>query len=207
MKELLNIYPFSLALRLFEDEEQALNLCLSNLPAALGLLAEKEADILQKRFRDKMTLKEISIFYGVSQSRIRQREVKALQKLRYYKNVNLLIAVPKTELIKEQEKYQRLERDFSVLEQDYKELVAKIELMTDKRTERNETATAEETPIEYLDLSMRSHNALSRAGIKTLRDITNLSMRDLLQIQNLGKTSVSNIEWVLKQYGMKLRKE
>jgi len=52
MKELLGIYPFSLALRVFENEkdkeEQALNLCISNLPAALGLLAEKEADILQK---------------------------------------------------------------------------------------------------------------------------------------------------------------
>ena len=52
-----------------------------------------------------------------------------------------------------------------------------------------------ETDVEYLELSVRSTNALRRAGFFTVGDVVTriTSYKDLERIRNCGKTSVSEI--------------
>lgn len=47
--------------------------------------------------------------------------------------------------------------------------------------------------IEDLDLSVRSYNCLSRAGIQTVGDLINLTLEDLAKTRNLGKKSMDEI--------------
>lgn len=47
--------------------------------------------------------------------------------------------------------------------------------------------------IEELDLSVRSHNCLTRAGIATVGDLIDLTLEDLRRINNLGKKNFDEI--------------
>lgn len=56
--------------------------------------------------------------------------------------------------------------------------------------------------IDELSLSVRSHNALRRAGIATLGDlIERLNEGDLKSIRNLGAKSFSEIQTKMLQFG------
>lgn len=60
-----------------------------------------------------------------------------------------------------------------------------------------------ETPIEELDLSVRSYNCLKRHGIDTLGQLEALNEEDLYRIRNIGKRSVEEI--IEKVLGRKMR--
>src|SRR5271156_741426 len=59
--------------------------------------------------------------------------------------------------------------------------------------------------LEELDLTTRPRNALVRAKILTLRDLTALSHFELRRIKNLGKQGRDEIEERLKTLGLRLR--
>jgi DNA-directed RNA polymerase subunit alpha len=59
-------------------------------------------------------------------------------------------------------------------------------------------------PIEELDLSVRASNCLENQGIKTLADLVKMSEREMLQIRNLGKTSLKEIKKKLADIGLSL---
>ena len=61
------------------------------------------------------------------------------------------------------------------------------------------------TPLEALDLSVRTYNILSGAGIKTLGDITKQYLFELENIRNLGRKSISEILEMLKRYRVSLK--
>lgn len=61
------------------------------------------------------------------------------------------------------------------------------------------------TPIESLDLSVRSYNCLRRSGLETLGDITSLSPDELMGIRNLGSKCVTEIVQVLHNHNLALR--
>lgn len=48
-------------------------------------------------------------------------------------------------------------------------------------------------PIDQMGLSTRSRNALKRAGYRTVGDIMNLTVLDILDLPNLGISSLSDI--------------
>jgi DNA-directed RNA polymerase alpha subunit len=54
--------------------------------------------------------------------------------------------------------------------------------------------------IDELELSVRSYNALTNAGIKTIGDIRKLKESDLLQIKNLGRLSFEQIRTAVETY-------
>jgi hypothetical protein len=60
-----------------------------------------------------------------------------------------------------------------------------------------------DTPIEDLDLSIRSYNCLWRAGHRTLGDVLKLKYEDLMKIRNLGlhhtKEILEKVEEIKKQ--------
>lgn len=59
-----------------------------------------------------------------------------------------------------------------------------------------------ETPIEELELSVRSFNCLRRAGMATVGDLVqNIDTReDLLKIRNLGRRSADEIMDAIMEY-------
>lgn len=62
-------------------------------------------------------------------------------------------------------------------------------------------------PIEELDLSVRSYNCLKRAGINTVQELTSKSVSDMMQVRNLGRKSLDEVQDKLKVLGLSLRKE
>lgn len=75
--------------------------------------------------------------------------------------------------------------------------------------------TIYKTKISELDLSVKVHNSLLRAGIFTIEDVINKSDKELLNVRNLGEKLLDEIREKIKQYecnlenkkGIKLRTE
>ncbi|MDO4458933.1 MAG: DNA-directed RNA polymerase subunit alpha [Clostridia bacterium] len=61
--------------------------------------------------------------------------------------------------------------------------------------------------IEELDLSVRSFNCLKRAGINTVEDLISKSEEDMMKVRNLGRKSLDEVVWKMKNLGFDLRKD
>src|SRR6266540_4240272 len=64
-----------------------------------------------------------------------------------------------------------------------------------------------DTPIEELDLSVRSYNCLKREGITTVGELVTKSEADLLDIRNFGAKSIDEVREKLHELGLSLREE
>ena len=62
-----------------------------------------------------------------------------------------------------------------------------------------------EMAIEDLDLSVRSYNCLRRAGINTVKDLTEKTEDDMLKVRNLGKKSLEEVMKKIDDLGLKLK--
>lgn len=58
------------------------------------------------------------------------------------------------------------------------------------------------TPLTDLDLSVRAYNCLRAANIKTLGDLVNNDVADLLKFRNFGKKSLSELEDLVREKGL-----
>ena len=61
-----------------------------------------------------------------------------------------------------------------------------------------------DAPISDLELSVRARNCLDSANIRTLRDLCTLSEQEVMNLKNLGKTSLTEIKTKLSQAGLGL---
>ena len=62
-----------------------------------------------------------------------------------------------------------------------------------------------DTPIEELDLSVRSYNCLKRQGVNTIGQLTECSEQDLLNIRNFGAKSIEEVKDKLQQMNLGLK--
>ena len=62
-----------------------------------------------------------------------------------------------------------------------------------------------DTPIEELDLSVRSYNCLKRQGVNTIGQLNECSENDLLNIRNFGAKSIEEVKDKLQQMGLGLK--
>jgi DNA-directed RNA polymerase subunit alpha len=69
----------------------------------------------------------------------------------------------------------------------------------------DEDETMLETPIEELDLSVRSYNCLKRQGVNTIGQLTECSEQDLLNIRNFGAKSIEEVKDKLQGMGLGLK--
>lgn len=60
------------------------------------------------------------------------------------------------------------------------------------------------TPLYELDLSMRIHNALKAAGIRSIEQLAAWDREQLLDTRNLGQTSITEIQQALAARGLAL---
>ena len=59
--------------------------------------------------------------------------------------------------------------------------------------------------LEELDLSVRSYNCLKRAGINTVKDLSEKTYEDMLEVRNLGKKSLEEVIQKLASLGISLK--
>lgn len=64
-----------------------------------------------------------------------------------------------------------------------------------------------ETPIEDLELSVRSYNCLKRAGIHTVADIVNKTEQDMIKVRNLGKKSLEEVIKKVTDLGLEFKSQ
>jgi len=57
-------------------------------------------------------------------------------------------------------------------------------------------------PIEELELSVRAHNCLINAGVRTILDLVNLPEEDALRIKNFGRKSLNEVKAAMKAFGL-----
>lgn len=63
------------------------------------------------------------------------------------------------------------------------------------------------TPIEDLDLTVRSYNCLKREGVATVGELVMKTEEDLLEIRNFGQKSIDEVKAKLEDLGLGLRKK
>jgi DNA-directed RNA polymerase subunit alpha len=63
------------------------------------------------------------------------------------------------------------------------------------------------TPIEELNLSVRSYNCLKKNGIDTVEQLINQSEKELLKIRNFGHKSMEEVKEKLEKMGISLKKK
>jgi len=69
----------------------------------------------------------------------------------------------------------------------------------------DESESALDTPIEELDLSVRSYNCLKRQGVNTIGQLMQCSEQDLLNIRNFGAKSIEEVKDKLQQVSLGLK--
>ena len=70
----------------------------------------------------------------------------------------------------------------------------------------DEAESGLETPIEELDLTVRSYNCLKRHGVNTVGQLAECTESDLLNIRNFGAKSIEEVKDKLQSrgYGLKV---
>lgn len=64
--------------------------------------------------------------------------------------------------------------------------------------ESTNRAMSDGTPIEDLELSVRSYNCLKRAGVTTLGQLRSMSDEELMKVRNLGRKSMEEVKHILE---------
>ncbi len=59
------------------------------------------------------------------------------------------------------------------------------------------------TPVEELELSVRSHNCLKAANIRTIADLVRRDEADMLRFRNFGRKSLAELTAIIEEYGLK----
>lgn len=62
-----------------------------------------------------------------------------------------------------------------------------------------------ETPMADLEFSIRAINCLKKAKIETLTELINCTIEELGEHRNFGPKTISEVEQVLKEMGLKLK--
>ena len=63
------------------------------------------------------------------------------------------------------------------------------------------------TPIEDMDLTVRSYNCLKREGVTTVGELVQKSEEDLLEIRNFGQKSIDEVKAKLEEMDLSLAKK
>lgn len=88
---------------------------------------------------------------------------------------------------------------------DLTETAQNAQVMVEKEETHKEKML--EMTIEDLDLSVRSYNCLKRAGINTVKELTDRTVSDMMKVRNLGQKSLEEIKLKLNDLGVSFRQD
>ncbi len=94
-----------------------------------------------------------------------------------------------------------LKSDATIVDGDLKEMiVGNLEPMIEGQLDYRYNIM--EMTIEELDLSVRSFNCLKRAGINTVEDLCQRTLKDMIKVRNLGRKSLEEVRGKLEALGL-----
>lgn len=175
-------YPDNLINAIFGDvaEYNTAPDLLGSIEYCLYTLNDRERELINRRFKQGITLEESGKIFNIGKERTRQIISGALRKLRH---------PSRSELIK---------RGLKGL------IEMKLEFMLDRVSESSETAeTKLEMTIDELDISRRAYFCLHRAGLYTVRDILKVIQDgSLLKVRNLGMFTAREVVNAIRGIGL-----
>lgn len=190
---------------------------LPSVEYAVALLSEKEERIVHMRYRYGMGYDEIGKEFNVTRERIRQIIAKAIRKLSHPSRLCWLINGVQGEIANRvaKAKENAVSNKLNAVVSDITKIMQSLDDITGNEVFKNAASEYKiygynpliETSISELDLSVRSFNCLTRQNVKTLRDLTGLTLDELTQIRNLGKHSYEEIVEKVHQMGLHFKGE
>lgn len=201
-------YPLDFIDALFGDDEKIDISYIEehfdeNIKDLLNTITEREARIVTARLIEGYTLESVGLQEGVTRDRIRQIEAKALRKLRHPSR--LAIIRYGKENLELQDDVNKLNAELLKVKNDLINAISHPEQI--ELTEEDKTFAALSQNIEQLDFSVRTFNCLSRVGIKTLSQLVQMTIDDLMRVRNMGRKSVKEVVTKLADMGYKLQSD
>ncbi len=197
----LNPYPFSLVSALFNNDDEVPFITDDikfGLEYALSFLKEREREILRMRYEEMKSVLAVSMFFCLSESRVRQIEKSALQRLRkqpYFDYIRYGIEGNINRLMDAE--YDRgYNAGFSV--GYFKGQEEAVKGISDPVLNYE----IRSIPIEKLKLNVRTFNALKRCGYNVIYDLVKLSEEDIINIRNMGNKNIEEVANALSKYGI-----
>lgn len=154
---------------------------MDGLRYALSTLKPREQLIVACRYEDGMTMREIGERFGVSNTRIGQLLKKCLVKLR------------------NPVRFRNIKDGYSVILENQRKAHENKERVLREMIDSNQWR---DISIGELDLTVRSYNCLTRAGIQTLEELLDAykDIERFVRIRNLGSKSREEVENALILY-------
>jgi DNA-directed RNA polymerase subunit alpha len=85
---------------------------------------------------------------------------------------------------------------------DLSENAQRAEVMSVKEDDKKDVIL--DMSIDELELSVRSFNCLKRAGINTVKELTNKTPDEMMKVRNLGRKSLEEVLAKLKELNLQL---
>ena len=160
-------------------------------------LGERSA-VLFRFYEDGMGIREIARGQSIPVEQVQQslKGVYAWMGHRFSKQrLRMLLELPDPPISKEalDELYARLSN------------MSDAEEYSSEPKSKTETGTHYTTPLDNLNLSMRSYNALSTMGITTVEALCGLTENQILMSRNSGPKTLRNIKDALAAVGLSLK--
>ena len=196
--DIASLYPQNLALdalkyniksknaKLSDEEvekEARERLYLVHIPTFERILAsdaftEREKDVMDMRWNQHMTYDSIAEHIGKTRERARQITRQIVRKLSVREHYYIMVSPDKySEVLERATKYELMLGEFS-----------------EKELER--------PTIYELELSVRTHNCLTRRGYHYIDELIGVSVNDLVNIRNMGNKSLGELLSKLKNFGI-----
>ena len=198
-------YPYNLLYKMLEYNVELADEIYKNRPVDFKASVEyilswglttRERIVLKYRYEDKMVRPKIAkILNYANQERIRQIEAKALRKLRHPRRFKFFFFFVLGII-------DNTKKDYN---ESLKQISEEYNIMLDNVLNDKNHLNKKPITIEDLDLSMRSYNCLKRHGINTVIELVHETPEELLNIRNLGKSSLEEIEDRLAEYDYSLK--
>jgi len=164
-------------------------------------LTPREFKVIELRYRDHLSLEQTAKRFDVTRERIRQVEIKAIRKLSSPHTLLKYSAVPYEVYQSEQEARKKAEDRLDWLLQKAVTVTDNYEVTIDPNSELLKEK------IGSMDLSVRSYNCLTRAGLRTVKDIVNVEEEPFYEIRNLGVHSANEIISKIHERGLLMKWE
>ena len=197
-REELFEYPVNLVFDIFGYEHSGDTIDRNGLHLAMQTLPERERDVLEYRYRNGMTYEEIGEIVGVSRERVRQRIAKSLRKMRHPSRSGYYLKVSRIEL-------DEMRGKNDALQAENERLRAILSLhgispeMGDIQPKRN----LYEIPLAEMEIPVRAYNCLRRAGMKSVGEVSEKSLDELMHLRNMGERSLRELISVMEgTYGV-----
>lgn len=185
------VYPLNLVAAILGSYEDAFRFAIADFPKAIeeyDRLDDVQKKVIDLRFKEAWTLKEVGAEIGVSKERVRQIEAKTLRILRNPCFLSKLRLVNYTGL------KDFISRHFEESNKFLNEIAKQIK-----------SIDYDHYYIEQINFSTRTYNCLRRAGILTVKQLSQMSEDDLAHVRNLGKKCVKEIKERMEEIGVHMK--